>query len=182
MAAKQLWVWMDMEMSGLNPETDVILEWSTVITDIHLEIVASCETFVIQQRPELFQTMDDWNQTHHSKSGLWQQVLDSKTTLQEANDKTLAFLKKHTAVKSSPLCGNSIWQDRRFIVKYLPEIEQHLHYRLIDVSTLKELYKNWYPKGPEFSKKESKHRALDDILESIEELKFYQKQIFVPIT
>ena len=168
-----------MEMSGLDPEKDVILEWATVITDTELNIVATDENYIIRHDQSLFKTMDDWNQTHHMKSGLWQQVLDSQTTIQEAKIKTLKFLKKYTDPNKSPLCGNSVWHDRRFIIRYMPEISKHLHYRLIDVSTIKELCRNWYPKLPEFSAKESKHRALDDILESIEELKFYRKHVFI---
>ena len=171
-------VWMDLEMTGLNPEQDTVIEIATIITDSQLGIVAEGPNLIINQPAELYEQMDDWNQEHHKKSGLWDAVLASQTSLEQAEAETLAFIKTHTVERSSPLCGNSIHQDRRFIRRYLPQIDQHLHYRMIDVSSVKELCKRWYP-GQEYAKKQNLHRALDDIKESIEELKFYRQHIFV---
>ncbi len=172
-----LLVWMDLEMTGLDPEVDEILEIATLVTDGELEIVAEGPELVIHQPPERFERMDDWNKEHHTKSGLWQRVLESKTTLAEAERLTLDFVKTHAGVRESPLCGNSIWQDRRFLVKYMQDLEAHLHYRLVDVSSVKELAARWYP-GVKAQKKKGAHRALGDIRESVEELKFYRKALF----
>ncbi|SME87888.1 oligoribonuclease [Pseudobacteriovorax antillogorgiicola] len=175
-------VWIDMEMSGLDPDTDVILEVATIITDKDLNILAEGPVLPIKQKPELFHTMDEWNRTHHTKSGLWQKVVDSEITLEQAENETLAFIESYTEPKTSPLCGNSIAQDRLFIMKYMPLINNHLHYRMIDVSTIKELAKRWYPDAPKSPEKQNKHRALDDIRESIEELRFYRQCLFVEKT
>lgn len=171
---------MDMEMSGLNPESDVILEVATIVTDNALNTIAQGPALVIGHPPELFDSMDDWNQKHHTESGLWQKVCDSKITLAEAEQQTLAFIKAHSEAGHSPLCGNSIYQDKRFITKYMPLVDAHLSYRLIDVSTVKELVTRWDLAaniGATFTKKNG-HRALDDILESVEELRFYRQHIF----
>jgi oligoribonuclease len=175
-----LLVWMDLEMSGLDPDRDVILEMATVITDSNLEIVEQGPSFVIRQPENLFNTMDDWNQKHHTESGLWQKVIASEFDLAAAENSTLDFLKKaKIQAKSAPLCGNSIWQDRRFIARYMKNLDAFLHYRNIDVSTIKELALRWYPssEGALF-KKQNKHRAIDDIIESISELKFYREKFF----
>ncbi len=172
-------VWMDLEMTGLDSDRDVIIEMATLITDRELHIIAEGPEIVIQRPPELFQTMDAWNQEHHSKSGLWQKVVTSTVTQDQAEQLTLNFIKQHTGLRESPLCGNSIWQDRRFIAKHMRQLDAFLHYRLIDVSTLKILGKIWNPAAVGATKeKKSSHRALDDIRESIEELKFYRAALF----
>jgi oligoribonuclease len=171
-------VWMDLEMSGLDPKTCVILEIATLITDKDLNLVAQGPALVIHQADSILENMDDWNKKHHRESGLSQAVRDSTTTLGEAEAQTLAFIARHCGEKSSPLCGNTIYQDRRFLIEYMPKLESYLHYRLVDVSTIKELVKRWY--GPPFQapQKKQKHKALDDILETIEELKFYRQTVF----
>lgn len=175
-------IWIDMEMSGLEPEKDVILEVATIITTGSLEIIAEGPELVIHHEKELLEGMDDWNREHHRKSGLWNAVLDSTLSLDEAERQTLDFIKHHTQPRKSPLCGNSIWQDRRFIAKYMKPIDQHLHYRMIDVSTVKELARRWHPGVLDKKvKKKGNHRALDDIRESIEELKFYKDNLFAKI-
>jgi len=170
-------VWMDLEMTGLEPDRDTIIEMATIVTDGELNIIAEGPEIVIHQDASLFAGMDDWNKEHHTKSGLWQKVVASKISLAEAEAETLAFIKMHCGEKESPLCGNSIWQDRRFLVRYMPKIEQYMHYRLVDVSTIKELAVRWYP-DLKFAKKKGSHRALDDIRESVDELKFYREHLF----
>lgn len=168
-------------MSGLNPITDVILEIATIVTDSELNIVASAEPIVLQQPAKLFETMDDWNQKHHMESGLWQKTQESRISLYQAEQNTLDFLKNYTEHNTSPLCGNSIYQDKRFIAQYMPLLNQHLNYRLIDVSSIKELVKRW-DLGGQITKrieKKNNHRALDDIIESIEELRIYKEHIFL---
>ena len=169
-------VWMDLEMDGLNPKENTILEIATIVSNSELEILEQGPVFTISQPLSRLEKMDEWNTTHHQKSGLWDRVLESKTTLEEAQIQTLAFIKKWTPTKKCPLAGNSIAQDQRFLYEYMPKIIDHLHYRLIDVSTFKELSYRWAPELPNFAKKGS-HRALDDILESIDELKYYRKHI-----
>lgn len=173
-------IWIDMEMSGLDPAVDVILEIATIVTDNELNLVATGPSLVLNQPAALFEQMDEWNQTHHTESGLWQKVLDSKVTLAEAEQQTLDFIKEHSEEKHSPLCGNSIHQDRRFITKYMPKIDDYLSYRLIDVSSIKEVVTRWglLDKVEATLIKKNGHRALDDILESVEELKFYREHIF----
>ena len=172
-----LLVWMDLEMTGLDPDRDAIIEMATLITDGELNLIARGPELVIHQPPERFAQMDDWNREHHSKSGLWEKVLASSISAAAAEAETLAFIKQHTGLRASPLCGNSIWQDRRFLARYMPALEAYLHYRLVDVSTIKELASRWYP-GVKFTKAKGAHRALDDILESVEELKFYRERFF----
>ncbi|MCX6127952.1 MAG: oligoribonuclease, partial [Proteobacteria bacterium] len=147
MAGKQdeLLVWIDMEMSGLNPLVDVILEVAVIISNKDLEIVAEGPSFIIHQAPELFASMDEWNQSHHTRSGLWQSVQNSSHTVHDAENAILDFLKQHIGPKLSPLCGNSIAQDRMFLMRYMSRLHDYLHYRMIDVSTVKELVKRWYP-------------------------------------
>jgi len=171
---------MDLEMTGLNPDSDVIIEMATLITDPELNVIAQGPELVINRPAELFNRMDAWNREHHTKSGLWKKVIESPVTEREAEILTLNFIQQHISPKESPLCGNSIWQDRRFIAKYMKDLDQYLHYRLIDVSTLKTLGKMWYPEIiKSLKEKSSSHRALDDILESIEELRQYRSLIML---
>jgi len=171
-------VWMDMEMSGLDPKTCVVLEIATLVTDKDLNLVAQGPVLAVHQPDSVLTSMDDWNKEHHTKSGLVERVKSSKVSLAEAERLTLEFVAAHCAERSSPLCGNTIYQDRRFLIEYMPKLEAYLHYRLVDVSTVKELVKRWY--GPSFQApmKKQSHKALDDILETIEELKFYREKVF----
>lgn len=174
-----LLVWMDLEMTGLDPEKDAIIEMATVITDGQLQIVAKGPELVIHQPPERFQLMDAWNQEHHKKSGLWDKVVASQINQEAAEQETMSFIAQHVDPRVSPLCGNSVYQDRRFLAKYMPRLESYLHYRLIDVSTIKELGQRWYGEQAKFSKSRGAHRAMEDILESIAELKNYRERLFV---
>ena len=171
-------VWMDLEMTGLDPINDKIIEIATIVTDPELNVGAQGPCLVINQPISMFEKMDAWNREHHTKSGLWQKVIESQISLEEAEKATVDFLKKWVSAGKAPLAGNSIWQDRRFIAAYMPILDKFLHYRLIDVSTLKELSKRWYPKMKIREKKNS-HRAFDDIEESINELKHYREHIFI---
>lgn len=172
-------VWIDMEMTGLDPRKDKIIEIATIITDGDLNLVAEGPAMVLHLPESRLKKMDEWNREHHQKSGLWESVVKSKVNLQEAERLTLEFIREHCVEKKSPLCGNSIHHDRRFLAEHMPSIEQYLHYRIIDVSTVKDLVKRWYPKTTKKApKKQENHRALDDIRESIEELKFYRKTFF----
>lgn len=169
-------VWLDMEMTGLDPETCVPLEIATVITDSELNVLAEGPNLVIHQPASVMAAMDEWNTKQHGKSGLTEAVLSSRVTLAQAEEMTLAFVAAWTEPGRSPLCGNSIGQDRRFIRRYMPRLEQHLHYRVIDISSIKELASRWYRLDPP-AKGES-HRALDDVHESLEELRFYRRTLF----
>ena len=170
-------VWMDLEMTGLDPETDTILEIATIITDKDLTVIAEGPSLAIHHSKAVLDAMDEWNTTHHGASGLSKRVLKSTISLAEAEKQTLDFIKKHVPERASPLCGNSIHQDRRFLVRYMPQVEAYVHYRNIDVSTIKELINHWYP-GFEPPAKKAAHLALEDTRESIEELRFYRKRIF----
>lgn len=170
-------VWIDLEMSGLDPETCRILEIATIVTDAELRIVAEGPDIVVHQPDEVLDAMDDWCTKHHGDSGLTAQVRASTIDLAEAEAQTIAFLEQHTERGTSPLCGNSVWQDRRFIAKYMPRLDAFLHYRLVDVSTVKELVRRWYPSVEPPPKAES-HRALGDIRESIAELAYYRQHVF----
>ena len=174
-------VWMDMEMTGLDPKSSVILEIATLITDNQLNLVAVGPNLVIHQSNKVLDAMDDWNKKHHGASGLVKRVKESKTTLEEAENQTLAFIKEHCKEKESPLCGNTISQDRRFLHKYMPRVEGFLHYRNIDVSTLKELIARWYPENFDPPKKAGSHKAQNDIEESIKELRFYRERYFLTL-
>ena len=169
-------VWMDLEMSGLDPSRDVVLEVSVVITNENLDILEEGRDYIVYQDEGVFLRMDDWNQNQHTKSGLWSKVRESKLSIREVEHQVLDYIKQYTKKGKAILCGNSIWQDRRFIRKYMPELDSYLHYRMIDVSTVKELVKRWY--GFEFEKSKNNHRALEDILQSIEELKSYRQKFF----
>jgi oligoribonuclease len=173
---------MDLEMTGLEPSTDVIVEIATLITDDDLNIIAEGPDLVIQQPAEKLAAMLDIVVHMHTRSGLLEAIKVSTITLEQAGAQTLEFIKQHvTEPRTVPLCGNSIGTDRRFLAAYLPEIENYLHYRSVDVSSIKELVKRWYPALRDARvKKESAHRALDDIKASIEELRFYRQHAFVP--
>ncbi len=170
-------VWMDLEMSGLDPDHCTILEIATIITDAELRIIAEGPDLVIHHDDAVLDAMDEWCTKHHGASGLTAAVKASTLSLADAEAQTLAFVAEHCAPRSSPLCGNTIWQDRRFLVRYMPSLDAHLHYRLVDVSTIKELSRRWYPDVKAPPKSES-HRALDDIRESIAELAFYRASVF----
>ena len=173
-------VWMDLEMTGLDPEVCTIVEIATIVTDDDLQIVAEGPDLVIHQPPEALAVMEDVVRTMHTRSGLLTEIEASTVTLAEAGAATLAFIKEHVPEpRTVPLGGNSIGTDRRFLAKYLPEIEDHLHYRSVDVSTIKELVRRWYPGVlDQMVRKQTSHRALDDIRESIEELKAYRARVF----
>ena len=171
-------VWMDLEMTGLDPEVERIIEIATIITDSKLNIVAEGPVLVITQAQALFDGMDEWNTTHHNESGLIDRIKAEGVSEQEALTATLDFIKEHVEEGVSPLCGNTIGQDRRFLVKYMPELEDYLSYRNIDVSTIKELARRWRPDVYDGVVKKGAHRAIDDIRESIEELAYYQRKFF----
>lgn len=171
-------IWIDLEMTGLNPDTDRIIEIATVVTDTNLHILAEGPVFAIHQSDELLEGMDSWNRKQHGKSGLIDRVKESHVSEREAEEATLKFLKQYVSVQKSPMCGNSVYQDRRFLFRYMPQLEQYFHYRLLDVSTLKELTRRWLPAVfKQLPEKESKHLALDDIKDSIMELQFYRQQV-----
>ena len=175
-------VWMDLEMTGLDPARDVIVEIATIVTDDQLEIVAEGPDLVIHQPDEALAGMEQVVVDMHTSSGLLEQIKASTITLEEAGAATLEFIKAHVPEpRTIPLCGNSIGTDRRFLAVYLPEIEDHLHYRSVDVSTIKELTRRWYPGALEATpRKATAHRALDDIRESIQELRWYREHVFKP--
>jgi len=170
-------VWIDLEMSGLDPDEDVILEIATIVTDGELEIVSEGPNLVIHQPEQILEGMDEWNTRHHAESGLTDRVRRSDVSEERAERQTLEFLRQHVDRDDAPLCGNSVYQDRRFLYRYMPDLEEYLHYRNVDVSSVKELVERWYA-DVEAPDKETRHRALDDIRESIEELRFYREQIF----
>jgi len=173
-------VWIDLEMSGLDVERDVILEIATIITDRQLNELAQGPVFSIHQSDEILNTMDPWCRGQHGKSGLTEAVRKSTTTIEQAEEITLEFLRDYCFAKKSVLCGNSVWQDRIFLRRYMPRITDFLHYRIIDVSSVKELISHWYPTSPDLSfVKKDTHRALDDIRESIAELRHYRMKFFV---
>jgi len=175
-------VWMDLEMTGLDPDRCVIVEIATIITDDELRVVAEGPDLVVHQPDEALAEMDPVVVEMHTASGLLEAIKASTTTLEEAGAATLEFIKSHVPEpRTIPLCGNSIGTDRRFLAIYLPEIEEHLHYRSVDVSTIKELTRRWYPGALEATpRKATAHRALDDIRESIEELRWYRANVFKP--
>ncbi len=168
-------IWIDLEMTGLIPETDVIIEIATVVTDANLNVIEEGPSLAIHQSKELIDGMDEWNTSQHNRSGLVKRVMESKITITEAESQTLEFLSKHVDSGLSPMCGNSICQDRRFLSNYMPNLEKFFHYRHIDVSTLKELAVRWKPDIISSSFKNSRHLALSDIYDSIDELKYYRE-------
>ena len=174
-------VWMDMEMTGLEPERERIIEMATIITDGDLNIIAEGPELVVHQDDAVLAAMDEWNRTHHGGSGLTARVKTSTIDDKEAEAQTLAFINAHVSAKTRPvLAGNSIHQDRRFIHAYMPALDARLHYRMVDVSTIKELGRRWFPNRlTQRPVKKESHRALDDVRESIAELAFYRRGIFV---
>jgi oligoribonuclease len=168
-------IWIDLEMTGLIPEHDVIIEIATVVTDAQLNVVDEGPSIAIHQSNELLDGMDEWNTNQHNHSGLVKRVQESKISIAEAESQTLNFLMKYVDLGASPMCGNSICQDRRFLYNYMPDLEKFFHYRHIDVSTLKELAVRWKPNIISASYKKSKHLALSDIYDSIDELKHYRE-------
>lgn len=171
-------VWMDLEMTGLDPEKELIIEIATLVTDGELNILEEGPCLAIKQSNAILSRMDAWNTTTHQASGLTDRVMNSKISCEEAEKATLDFIKKYCPPESSPLCGNSIGQDRRFLVKYMRELNDYLHYRSVDVTTVKELIKRWYPNGPKFPKKSGAHLASIDVRESLEELVFFREHYF----
>ena len=172
-------VWIDLEMTGLNPEHDRILEMATIITDGDLNVIAEGPVLAIRQEQALLDGMDEWNQTHHSGSGLLDRIAREGVAEIEAEAQTLAFIEGHVAPNTAPLCGNTIWQDRRFLSRYMKTLEGYLHYRMIDVSSIKELAKRWHPQIASGVVKINQHTALADVRESIEELRYYRAHLFV---
>jgi oligoribonuclease len=173
-------VWVDMEMSGLLPETDRILEIAMIVTDGDLNIVAEGPVLVVHQEDVVLDRMDAWNKGTHGKSGLIDKVKASTLTEADVEAACLAFLKQHVKSSISPMCGNTIHQDRRFMNRYMPKLEAYFHYRNIDVSTIKELCKRWQPEIAKGFSKQQAHTALADIIESVEELRYYREKLFIP--
>lgn len=172
-------IWTDLEMTGLEPQRDEIIEIATIVTDAQLNILAEGPVIAIHQPDAVLDAMDEWNQTHHGQSGLIDRVKKSEYTMAQAEQETIEFLKQWVPSGKSPMCGNSICQDRRFMVRLMPELEVYFHYRNLDVSTLKELARRWAPEILSGYTKESKHLALDDIKDSIEELQYYREHLFI---
>ncbi|MEW9797415.1 oligoribonuclease [Alteromonas sp. CYL-A6] len=171
-------VWIDMEMTGLDPETCVVMEIATIVTDPQLNVLAEGPVIAIHQPDSVLDNMDEWCTRVHGESGLTQRCRESTVDEAEAARQTIAFLSKYVDAGKSPLCGNTIGQDRRFMVKYMPELEAYFHYRSIDVSTIKELARRWKPEVLDGFTKKGVHLALDDIRESIEELRYYREKVF----
>lgn len=171
-------IWIDLEMTGLNPDSDVIIEIATIVTDSDLNVLAEGPVFAIHQPDSVMAAMDEWNTNQHGKSGLTQRVRDSKVSIEQAEAETIAFLAQWVPKGKSPICGNSICQDRRFLVRGMPKLEDYFHYRNLDVSTVKELARRWRPEVAAGVKKSGAHLALDDIRDSIAELQHYRATFF----
>ncbi len=172
-------IWIDLEMTGLSPENDVIIEIATVVTDKDLNVIADGPELAVHQPEAALERMDEWNQRQHGGSGLVQRVRASQIDAAAAESATLVFLRQHVAAGASPMCGNSICQDRRFLARHMPELEKFFHYRNLDVSTLKELARRWLPAVADGLNKKSAHLARADVYESIEELRYYRQKMFV---
>lgn len=172
-------IWLDMEMSGLLPDSDRILELAAVVTDADLNVLGESPVFVVHQSDAVLDGMDAWNKGAHGRSGLIEKVKASTLSEEEASAQMIAFLKQFVPAGKSPMCGNSICQDRRFMARYMPELESYFHYRNLDVSVFKELARRWKPEIYSGFKKASKHEALADIYESIDELKYYREHFIV---
>ena len=168
-------IWIDLEMTGLDSGSDQIIEIATVVTDVNLETVAEGPVIAIHQPEEVIEGMDEWNTRTHGESGLIQRVRESWYSVSEAETKTLEFLETYVPAGASPMCGNSICQDRRFMARLMPDLEAYFHYRNLDVSTLKELAKRWAPEMAQGLVKQVSHVALDDVYDSINELKYYRE-------
>ena len=173
-------IWIDLEMTGLNTFEDEIIEIATIVTDSQLNLVAEGPVLAIHQPDVVLTGMDEWNTRQHGKSGLTQRVRDSKLATQDAERLTLEFLAEHVDAGASPMCGNSICQDRRFMARLMPQLEEFFHYRNLDVSTVKELGKRWAPQAIAGFNKDSSHLALDDTRDSIKELQYYREYLFKP--
>jgi len=172
-------IWIDLEMTGLEPQSDVIIEIATLVTDVNLNYLAEGPVIAIHQADEILNAMDEWNTNQHGNSGLTQRVKDSRYTVEQAEQETLAFLREWVPEGVSPMCGNSICQDRRFMARLMPELEAYFHYRNLDVSSLKELAKRWKPEIYKGFVKNSSHLAMDDIKDSIDELIYYREYFLV---
>lgn len=168
-------IWIDLEMTGLLPESDVIIEIATIVTDKELNVLAEGPNLAVHQSDEVLAAMDEWNTSHHGASGLTERVRNSEYSTADAERETISFLKQWVPENASPMCGNTICQDRRFLANYMPDLEAYFHYRHIDVSTLKELARHWAPDVMAGFAKQGSHLALDDIRESIDELIYYRK-------
>lgn len=178
MDKKQNLIWIDLEMTGLIPETDRIIEIATLITDSNLNLVAEGPVLAVKQPDSLLDGMDEWNQRHHGASGLIDRVKDSEVDEAEAERATLAFLAEYSEPNASPMCGNSICQDRRFLANYMPQLEAFFHYRNLDVSSVKELARRWKPAILDGLTKQGAHQAMEDIKDSVAELKHYREHFF----
>ena len=170
-------IWIDLEMTGLDTDRDSILEIATVVTDSRLNVLAEGPEFAIAHPVAVLEAMDDWNRNLHGKSGLWKRVVESGVTLGQAEAQTVAFLAEWVPAGASPMCGNSICQDRRFLHRLMPRLEKYFHYRNLDVSTLKELARRWAPQVLEGVRKQASHTALSDVRDSIEELRHYRRHM-----
>ena len=170
-------VWIDLEMTGLDPDNQVIVEIASVVTDDQLNVIGEGPDLPIHYPSAILSRMEPWSLKHHTESGLLERINASSYTCENAEEETLHFISRHCKKGASPMCGNTIGQDRRFLVKHMPTLEKFFHYRNIDVSSIKELVKRWYPSLPPFTKRKA-HLALSDILESINELRYYRENVF----